>query len=142
MKHTEKETKDFAIFLASEYHLSSHMPEDKKREIANGAYKVWSKELIKKEPVNIILKEVCSYYDITIDSVKIKTRHPDIKEPRQIAQYLAKKYTKYSWRIIGEKIGEQAHATVINSCKRIKDLIFTDKDLRKDIETIEKTLKL
>ena len=73
---------------------------------------------------------VCSYFNVPKEYIQRKKRDIEILQPRQIAHYLAKEYTKSSLKVIGQYFGKKDHATVMHSCKVISDLIDTDKEIR------------
>jgi len=94
----------------------------------------------RKINTDVILKKVSNEFCIPISSIHLRTRKREIVEPRQIAHYLARKYTMLSCEDIGEKIGGVDHATVLHSCKTVNNLIDTDKHFRNKINKIETKL--
>jgi chromosomal replication initiation ATPase DnaA len=82
-----------------------------------------------------ILACVCECTNTSMEQVLSKNRYPDIVDVRQVYCYLARMRTGYSFREIGELIG-QAHCSVVHSVNRIKDLLQV-KD-RKIMEIMEK----
>lgn len=88
-----------------------------------------------------IAKVVSEYYEIEIELFLSGRSFRIIVEPRQISQYLARKFTKYSLNIVGDQLGRKDHATVLHSCKTVKNQIETNKNFKEDIDKIEKILK-
>lgn len=96
----------------------------------------------KKEiTVDRIQDTVCEHFDLDKLLISSKSRKREIVQARQIAMYLSKKYTDYSFARIGELVGNKDHATVLHACKTVKDLIEIDISFRSNVERIEKTLK-
>ena len=91
--------------------------------------------------INDIQKVVCSFFNLSSESLMSKTRKREIVQARQIAMYLSKSHTKASLASIGAQIGGKDHATVLHACKTVKDLIETDKHFRQYIVEIERRLK-
>ncbi|WP_243349041.1 chromosomal replication initiator protein DnaA [Parabacteroides sp. FAFU027] len=89
-----------------------------------------------------ILDKVCEYFSLDQKMVNSKSRKREYAQARQISMYLAKKHTDQSFSRIGELIGKKDHATVLHACKTIKNLIEIDKNLRSQIDEIEKELKM
>jgi chromosomal replication initiator protein len=89
-----------------------------------------------------IIKLVAGYYGIKVADIKSKRRTRNISEPRQIAMFLCREYTKYSLPEIGRQFGGKDHTTVIFSYKKISKLIKENKELKSSIleiiELIEK----
>lgn len=72
---------------------------------------------------------------------KDRIKKQDYVEIRQVAQYLAKKYTNYSLTDIATHIGgHKSHATVLNSIKKIQDREITDPYFAITLTEIDKLL--
>ncbi|MCK5536195.1 MAG: chromosomal replication initiator protein DnaA, partial [Bacteroidales bacterium] len=94
----------------------------------------------KEVTIDIILKEVSGYFNISVESLQTDSRKRNVVQPRQIAMYLSKKFTEYSFATIGSRIGRKDHSTVHHACNKVKDYIDTDKNYRKYIKEIEEKL--
>ena len=108
------------------------------------AQKVISKSVnVAEKVINVISiqEAVCGYYNLNIKDIQTKSRKREVVQARQIAMYLARKYTKNSLSSIGEQIGNRDHATVLHACKTITDLLDIDKGMRQSLDTIENTLR-
>ncbi len=97
---------------------------------------------IKKKEITIetIIDSVCKHYEIEKESLHAHSRKRNVVMARQVAMYLAKKYTGASCSKIGTLIGKKNHATVIHSCKIVKNQLDIDKNFRYEIEEIESTI--
>jgi chromosomal replication initiator protein len=84
---------------------------------------------------------VTDYFKIDIKAICSKSRKREITLPRQIAMYLLKKYTSYSYAHIGCMVGNRDHATVIHSEKMVKNLLEVDKNFQSTMDNIENKLK-
>ncbi len=111
------------IKLASE--VMGHIIKEKDREIT----------------IDLIIKEVASYFNIKTTDIKSVKRTKSIMLARQIAIYLARKLTNNSLVDIGSKFGGKDHSTVIHSIKKIEDEIRLKSDLKTIVEKIEGRLK-
>ena len=60
-------------------------------------------------------------------------RSINIARPRQIAMYLCKALTSFSYPEIGKAFGGKDHSTVIHAVKKIEKLIDNDQRLKKQI---------
>lgn len=87
-----------------------------------------------------IISAVCKWFGMEIETIHSKSRKREVVQARQISMFLAKKHTDASSSRIGQKIGDKDHATVLHAYKTIKDLMEVDKQLKKDVEELEKTL--
>ncbi|MHB9055176.1 MAG: chromosomal replication initiator protein DnaA [Paludibacteraceae bacterium] len=84
---------------------------------------------------------VCDYFKLSVDAISTKSRKLEVVQARQIAMYLSKNLTKNSLSTIGNYIGHRDHATVLHACKKVVDLMDTDKEFRRNITEIEERLK-
>jgi chromosomal replication initiator protein len=90
--------------------------------------------------IDDIVKIVCTYFNVEIEMLKLKTRKREIVQSRQISMYLARKFTKFPERIISQ-IGNQNHSTTHYAYKHINELIETDKNIKKQVEELEEHFK-
>jgi chromosomal replication initiation ATPase DnaA len=84
----------------------------------------------KQHTVESILNTVSEFTGISTSAICSKNRHTFAIIPRQICHYLSRKKTKNSLAIIGYEVGKCNHATVLNSIKKISNLLETDKAFR------------
>lgn len=96
----------------------------------------------KEISVEYIQHLVCDYFKIPIDLIQSKTRKRDVVQARQVAMFLAKKYTKSSLSSIGSQIGNRDHATVLHACKTVRDLSETDRIFRGYVEDLNRKINL
>ena len=72
---------------------------------------------------DLIIQEVCSYYNISSKELKGQRRMKPIVMPRQICMYLFREILKMSLVSIGELLGRKDHTTVIHAIQKIEDLL-------------------
>jgi chromosomal replication initiator protein len=105
--------------------IMSHIIKDKNKEIT----------------IDMILKEVCSHFSVTLGDIRSSKRIKSIMIPRQVAMYLSRKMTDSSLVSIGEKLGGKDHATVLHSIKKIDSELNVKKELKSTVEKIVQRLK-
>ncbi len=95
------------------------------------------------KPITVedIIQKVCNHYDMEESAIHTKSRKREVVQVRQVAMYLAKKYTDASSSKIGQLIGNKDHATVLHALKMVKDQMEVDKAFKMDLEEIESMLK-
>jgi chromosomal replication initiator protein len=96
----------------------------------------------KRLTLDTIEKAVCSYFSITPNDLKGKSKKKEIAIGRQIAMYLSKMMTDSSLKTIGLHFGGRDHSTVIhaiNTIGRRKDALI---DERKKLEEIKKRVEI
>ncbi|NOQ14273.1 MAG: chromosomal replication initiator protein DnaA [Methyloprofundus sp.] len=87
-----------------------------------------------------IQKTVAEYFKIRVADLLSKSRKQSITRPRQIAMSLARELTSHSLPEIGDAFGGRDHTTVINACKRIKELRGSDYKINEAYANLLRTL--
>lgn len=95
----------------------------------------------KKISIESILEKVCEHYSIDQHIIHSRSRKRDVVNARQVAMFLAKKYTDESSSRIGQIIGQRDHATVIHACKAIQGQYEVDKNFQAELEEVERSFK-
>lgn len=94
----------------------------------------------KEVDIDKIQKSVSTYFSISVDDLKDKTRRKEVATARQVAMYFAKEYTDYSLKQIGQYFGGRDHSTVIHAVNCVHNLIDTDKAFKRTVEDLKKQL--
>ncbi|MCZ6638566.1 MAG: chromosomal replication initiator protein DnaA [Candidatus Dadabacteria bacterium] len=86
--------------------------------------------------IESIQKEVVNFFGMRVQDLKSGRKQKNIAVPRQIAMYLARRYTGASYPEIGEKFGGKDHSTVIHAVKKIERLLGKDLPLTKNVDSL------
>ncbi len=111
-------------------------------ELARQMVDKFVKNTAREVSIDYIQKVVCDYFDMTINTLKSKTRKREVVQARQIAMYFSKQMTKSSLATIGMHCGGKDHATVLHACKTVNNLMDTDKRFRGYIDDLKKKISL
>ncbi len=90
--------------------------------------------------VDNIQRVVAEYYKIKVSDLHSKRRSRSVARPRQVAMYLAKDLTNHSLPEIGNVFGGRDHTTVLHACRKIKELLDSDADIREDVKNLLRSL--
>jgi chromosomal replication initiator protein len=82
--------------------------------------------------IDNIQRTVANYYKIKITELSSKKRNRFLARARQMAMALSKELTNHSLPEIGEAFGGRDHTTVLHACKKIKELMEIDVNIRED----------
>lgn len=94
-----------------------------------------------KEPTpEEIQKIVSKYFNIRVSDLKGKKKNNAVVFPRQIAMYLIRKKTSFSFPEIGDFFGGKDHSTVIHSIKKIEALYKEDNQIKNTVDTLLKKI--
>ena len=85
-----------------------------------------------------IILEVSDHYEFTPEILASKTRKHEVVLARQMAMYLAKKFTQLSLKSIGANFGGRDHTTVLHSCQMIENYIDTDASVKSAVEMLRR----
>ncbi len=86
-----------------------------------------------------IIQLVADFYNVKVSDLKGKRRLKRIVRPRHVAMWLVRKHTELSFPEMGRVFGRD-HATVQHACKKIRNELERDADLRSSIESLERNL--
>ena len=89
---------------------------------------------------DVIKNCVASYFGIKVSDLEGGTHARNVAYPRQIAIYLVRELTDYSFPKIGEIFGGRDHSTVLYSYKKIEKDLKKVPELSEVIENIKKLL--
>ena len=70
-----------------------------------------------------IQRAVCEVFGVEPSSLKSGRKSRSIAEPRMLAMWLARKYTRAALGEIGEYFGRRSHSTVVSAQKKIERLV-------------------
>ena len=90
--------------------------------------------------IESIQKKVSSYYNLSLSDMSSSRRSINIARPRQIAMFLCKELTSYSYPEIGRAFGGKDHTTVIHAVKKIESMLEIDPKLKKQFFELKETI--
>lgn len=102
------------------------------------------KNIIKEDqPITVekIVHKVAAYFNVKTKEILSNRRTQKIVLPRQVAMYLAKKYTDTPLVEIGRHFGGKDHSTVIYAIKKVEQRLRKDPLFRDMLEEVERMLK-
>ena len=91
---------------------------------------------------DVIIDEVCKYYNIEPAILRGQGRAKDISLARQIAMYLIRRMTNLSLKEIGKEFDGRDHTTVLHSIERIEDLAKNDPEKSEVIKDITANINI
>jgi hypothetical protein len=83
---------------------------------------------------------VCRYFKILPNEVESSRRQGALVYPRQIAFWLARTHTPYSYPQIGRRFGDRDHTTIMHGCRRIEARMKTEWEVAYDVAHVEAML--
>ena len=94
----------------------------------------------KRITVEAIKQLVCKYYSISLNDIISRSRKQNIVRPRQIAIYLARKYTDSPLQAIGRSFNRY-HATALHSINAIERGLKENGAVQKQVEFFRQKLE-
>ena len=76
--------------------------------------------------ISDIENAVCEVFGVDRKQLKSTAKAKSISQPRMLAMWLARKYTRAAYSEIGDYFGKRAHNTVISAQQRVSDWIEND----------------
>ena len=90
--------------------------------------------------VKDVTKVVADFYSIDENHIYEKTRRKEVVRPRQLVMYVLREDCRFSFPLIGQKLGGRDHTTVIHSCEKIRNELLEDPALLQEINQIRALL--
>jgi len=94
-----------------------------------------------EELAELIISEVCKYFEITKEFMCSNTRKREVVLPRQLATYFVAENVQLTLKKMGKILGNKHHSTVIYSRNVIADRIYVEPIFRRKVIVIEKAIK-
>lgn len=90
-------------------------------------------DLAQRTPRQVRLSDVeqaiCSVFGVEREDLRSERKSRAIHEPRMLAMWLARRYTRAAWSEIGEFFGRRSHSTVISAHRRVESLISSRSEI-------------
>ena len=87
----------------------------------------------KNVSIDDIKQQVSSYFNLKLSDMSSSCRSINIARPRQIAMFLCKGLTTFSYPEIGKAFGGKDHTTVIHAVKKIETMLNNDNRIKKQV---------
>ncbi|MCK9170492.1 MAG: chromosomal replication initiator protein DnaA [Treponema sp.] len=91
--------------------------------------------------IDTIQKVVADEYQISVSDIKNKKRDQKFVTPRQIALYIARELTEYSFTELGNEFGGRDHSTAMHSYEKICSQMKIDSTLNARVQLLMKEIK-
>ncbi len=87
----------------------------------------------KNVSIDDIKQQVSSYFNLKLSDMSSSCRSINVARPRQIAMFLCKGLTTFSYPEIGKAFGGKDHTTVMHAVKKIEKLLIDDNRIKKQV---------
>jgi chromosomal replication initiator protein len=79
--------------------------------------------------ISDIDKAVCEVFGLEPNSLQSNSKSKQVSQPRMLAMFLARKYTRAAYAEIGDYFGKRQHSTVISAQKKVESWLESDSSL-------------
>lgn len=90
--------------------------------------------------IDAIQNRVASHYGVRVAEMFSPRRARNIARPRQVAMFLAKNLTSFSYPEIGRQFGGRDHTTVMHAVRTIEGLVNSDQAIAEDVQLLKSLL--
>ena len=88
-----------------------------------------------------MLNEMASYFGLTVDALRGKSRQRDLVTSRQVSMYVFRELTDLSYPAIARLFGGRDHTTVIHAVEKIQRLMAERKQIYDQVHDLRQRLK-
>lgn len=85
---------------------------------------------------SVVIKTVCSYYNIKQSHIKSSTRIEEIAMPRQIIMYILREQLKIKLEEIARILKRKDHTTIMHGVEKVNRLVIKDPALKEEVDKI------
>lgn len=97
------------------------------------AQQILNEHITRTDPVvqtSDIAAAASEYFGVTVADVHSDKKDRAVSLARAFAMYLTRRLTKMSYPEIGRTLGDKNHATVILACRKVEELLKTNRELK------------
>jgi chromosomal replication initiator protein len=109
-------------------------------DLVNEALKESAGEKQEELKVEDIINCVCTFYKVSKADMLGKKKNKEFVEPRQVCVYVITEMLNIPLQVVGEKMGNRDHSTMVYSRDKVAELIKTDSRLATEVNDIKKRL--
>ena len=88
-----------------------------------------------------MLSEMASYFGLSVDALRGKSRQRDLVTARQVSMYVFRELTDLSYPAIARLFGGRDHTTVIHAVEKIQKLMAERKQIYDQVHDLRQRLK-
>ena len=89
---------------------------------------------------DMIIKIVAEHFNVSVSDLISKKKSQDIVYPRQIIMYLCRTLTDVALSLIGKKLGNRDHTTIIHGYEKIQRELEENEKVHSDVEILKKKI--
>ncbi len=89
---------------------------------------------------DMIIKIVSDHFGISINDIISQKRNQEIVYPRQLIMYLCRTLTDVAYTVIGKKLGNRDHTTILHGYEKIQKAIDEDDKIKNDVDILKKKI--
>ena len=91
--------------------------------------------------IESIQQQVARHFDLTPELLIGRTRKQEIAQARQIAMFLAKRFTRNPLKMIGLHFGNRDHTTVIHAVQTVEEKCKADRSFALTVEQLSESIQ-
>jgi chromosomal replication initiator protein len=101
-------------------------------EMADAALRELARQCTRAVRLADVEQAVCDVFGVEPAQLRSDRKGRSVSEPRMLAMWLARKYTRAAWSEIGQFFGRRSHSTVIAAHRRVERLISAQGEIGLD----------
>ncbi len=137
----ESNIRELVGYLVRVIAMSTLQARPLSKELAQSALK----EILHRQSKNITIEEiinkVAKAFNVKPADIKSRKKHKLYALPRQVAMYLARELTQFSYPEIGSAFGGKDHSTVIYAAKKIEQKITADHSFKMLVDGVKESIR-
>ncbi len=103
--------------------ITLHLATEQLKDLSIGDY-------LRPVSISLVQEVVAQHFHIAVTDLTARKRTREVVFPRHLAMYLARELLNASFPEIAKRFGGKDHSTVIHACKRVRERLQGDEQLR------------
>src|SRR5207245_6780751 len=110
------------------------------RELAESKLPELAARANERVTIDTVLRHVAEHYACKVADLKSPKRHSQITKPRAVAMFLCARLTGCSLPEIGRGFGGKHHTTVLAARDKIEQQLESNRDLKREVDTLRQKI--
>lgn len=137
----ESNVRELVGYLVRVIAMSTLQARSLSKELAQAALKEIIHHHSKIITIEEIITKVANAFNVKPSDIKSRKKHKLYALPRQVAMYLARELTQFSYPEIGSAFGGKDHSTVIYAAKKIERRLGADHSFKALVDGVKESIR-
>ncbi len=137
-EHVEGNARALQGVLVSLLAHSMHLQQPITIDLVRSVIDRYRESTVKEVSIREIINVAAEYFNVDPEDILSSSRKQPVVRARQVAMYVVRNFTNIPLDRIGKEFGNKDHSTVIYACRKVNEMLKTDRRLKDIVDQIKK----